>query len=101
MYDPEPNKIPRELTPRDDIGTADLFGVTINGFNDEQQYFSFYVSSAGVQADFLFTNSAGEDGTWNAIWDSHVDITNFGWVVEMKIPYAALRFSSDKNKLGD
>jgi hypothetical protein len=98
MYDPEPNKIPRELTPRDDIGTADLFGVTINGFNDEQQYFSFYVSSAGVQADFLFTNSAGEDGTWNAIWDSHVDITDFGWAVEMKIPYAALRFSSDKKQ---
>jgi hypothetical protein len=27
-------------------------------------------------------------------------ITNFGWVVEMRIPYAALRFSAEKNKLG-
>jgi hypothetical protein len=96
MYDPEPAKILRELTQRDDIGTADLFGVTINGFNDEQQYFSFYVSAAGVQADFLFTNAMGEDGSWNAIWDSHANITDYGWVVEMKIPYAALRFSSEK-----
>lgn len=98
MFDPEPNKILRELTQRDDIGTADLFGVTINGFNDEQQYFSFYVSAAGVQADFLFTNSSGEDGSWNAIWDSHANITDYGWVVEMRIPYAALRFSSEKKQ---
>jgi hypothetical protein len=34
-----------------------------------------------------------EDYNWDAIWDSEVKITNFGWVVEMKIPYAALRFS--------
>lgn len=98
MFDPEPHKIPRELTQRDDIGTADLFGVVLNGFNDEQQYFGFYVSSAGVQADDLFTNTNGEDFTWNAIWDSHVDITDYGWVVEMKIPYAALRFSSEKKQ---
>jgi len=101
MYDPEPNKIPRELTQRDNIGTADLFGVVLNGFNDEQQYFGFYVSSAGVQADDLFTNTNGEDFTWNAIWASHAEITDFGWTVEMKIPYAALRFSSEKNKPGD
>jgi len=98
MFDPEPSKIPRELTQRDNIGTADLFGVVLNGFNDEQQYFGFYVSSAGVQADDLFTNTNGEDFTWNAIWDSHVEITEFGWIVEMKIPYAALRFSSEKKQ---
>jgi hypothetical protein len=27
-------------------------------------------------------------------------ITNFGWVVEMRIPYAALRFSAEKTNLG-
>jgi hypothetical protein len=26
--------------------------------------------------------------------------SNFGWVVEMRIPYAALRFLEKKNKLG-
>jgi len=98
LYDPESSKIPRELTLRDDIGTADLFGVVLNGFNDDQQYFGFYVSSAGVQADDIFTNSTGEDFSWNAIWDSHTEIKDFGWVIEMKIPYAALRFSSDKKQ---
>jgi hypothetical protein len=33
------------------------------------------------------------------IWESKATITDFGWVVEMKIPYAAC-FSNAKNKLG-
>jgi Domain of unknown function (DUF5916)/Carbohydrate family 9 binding domain-like len=98
LFDPESSKIPRELTARDDLGTADLFGVVVNGFNDEQQYFGFYVSSSGVQADDLFTNTNGEDFSWNAIWESHVEIKKYGWTIEMKIPYAALRFSSSKKQ---
>jgi hypothetical protein len=40
-----------------------------------------------------------EDFSWDAIWDSEVALTEF-WVVEMKISYAALRFSKKRNKLG-
>jgi hypothetical protein len=92
MYDDEPNKISRELTNRDNFGVSDNFSVSINGNNDGQQDFRFYVSAAGVQMDCLATEDL-EDYNWDAIWDSEVKITDFGWVVEMKIPYAALRFS--------
>ena len=92
LYDDEPNKISRELTNRDVFGVSDHFSVSINGNNDGQQDFRFYVSAAGVQMDCLATEG-NEDYNWDAIWDSEVKITNFGWVVEMKIPYAALRFS--------
>lgn len=92
LYDEEPNRISRELTNRDEFGVADNFSVSINGNNDGQQDFRFFVSSAGVQMDCLATEG-NEDFNWDAIWDSEVKITDFGWVVEMKIPYAALRFS--------
>jgi hypothetical protein len=94
LYDDEPNKISRELTNRDDFGVADVFSVSINGNNDGQQDFRFFVSAAGVQMDCLATEG-NEDFNWDAIWDSEVKITDFGWVIEMKIPYAALRFSKD------
>lgn len=97
LYD-NPNNIKRELTTRDDFATADHFGITLNGFNDGQQDFRFLVSAAGVQQDCVYTEYNGEDFSWNAIWDSHVEITDFGWVVEMKIPYAALRFSSEEKQ---
>lgn len=92
LYDNEPSKILKEITERDNFGTSDLFGVFINGYNDGQQDFQFYVSAANGQADCNFTSLDGEDYSWNAIWDSKVRITDFGWIVEMKIPYAALRF---------
>lgn len=92
LYDDEPDKISRELTNRDNFGISDNFSVSINGNNDGQQDFRFFVSSAGVQMDCLATENL-EDFNWDGIWDSEVSVTNFGWVVEMKIPYAALRFS--------
>jgi len=93
MYDNEPNKILREIKLRDNFGTADHFGIFMNGFNDSQQDFRFFVSAAGVQLDCIFTNKDGEDFTWDAIWDSKVVSTDYGWAAELKIPYAALRFS--------
>lgn len=95
MYDPEPNKILKEVTQRDIFGTSEHFGVFINGYNDGQQDFRFFVSSANVQMDCVFTDQQGEDYTWDAIWESNVKLTDSGWVAEMKIPYAWLRFSED------
>lgn len=93
LYDDEPNKIKREITKRDVFGVSDNFSVNINSFNDGQQDFRFFVSSAGVQADCLAIEDS-EDFTWDAIWYSKTTITDSGWTVEMKIPYAALRFTN-------
>lgn len=97
LYDDEPDKIQRELTERDVFGVADHFAVFINGFNDGQQDYRFYVSSTGVQMDCLATEET-EDFTWDAIWQSSVKITHFGWSVEMKIPYAAIRFPKSQKQ---
>lgn len=98
MYTSQPSKLYKEITLRDNFGSTDNFGVFINGFNDNQQDFRFYITAAGVQLDAVYTVQTDQDFTWDAIWDSEVKITDFGWVVEMKIPYAALRFSSDKKQ---
>src|SRR5690606_13597804 len=55
LYDNEPNKILKEITDRDDFGTSEHFGIYINGYNDGQQDFRFFVSAAGVQMDCLAT----------------------------------------------
>ena len=96
LYDDEPQKILKELTLRDNFSTADHFGVLLNGYNDGQQDYRFYVSSAGVQTDCIASADGYADYNWNAVWASHAEFTDFGWVVEMKIPYAAIRFPSNK-----
>ncbi|MFL9830517.1 DUF5916 domain-containing protein [Flavobacterium sp. ST-87] len=97
LNDNEADKIQRELTERDVFGVADHFAVYINGFNDGQQDYRFYVSASGTQMDCLATES-NEDFSWDAIWQSNVKITPSGWTVEMKIPYAAIRFPKNKKQ---
>jgi Domain of unknown function (DUF5916)/Carbohydrate family 9 binding domain-like len=98
LHDDEPSKIMKEFSKRDETGTADFFGVFINGFNDGQQDFQFYVTAADNQADCQTTDTTGEDYSWDAVWESKVKINDIGWIVEMKIPYAALRFSAEKKQ---
>lgn len=98
LYDDEPEKILKEISQRDNFGTADVFGVFINGFNDGQQDFMFYVSAADVQSDCIMTDANGEDYSWDAVWISKASITENGWIVEMKIPYSALRFSAENKQ---
>jgi len=92
LYDNQPDKIARELTERDNLENDDIFGVTLNGYNDHQQSLEFLVTAAGVQADAKLTTDFGEDFSWNSVWFSAVKITDTGWTVEMKIPYSELRF---------
>ncbi|RTY87533.1 DUF5916 domain-containing protein [Flavobacterium sp. GT3R68] len=98
LYDDQPDKIFKEIAQRDDLGSSDFFAVFINGFNDGQQDFRFFVSAADGQLDCVATDSNGEDFSWDAVWESKAKITDFGWVVEMRIPYAALRFSPEKKQ---
>jgi hypothetical protein len=98
LYDDQPSKILKEITQRDDFGTSDAFGVFINGNNDGQQDFQFFVTAADGQADCITTDTAGEDYSWDAVWSSKAIMTDFGWAVEMRIPYAALRFSGENKQ---
>src|SRR5690606_38761099 len=91
MHDPNPEKISRELTERDQIGADDFFFILLNGYNDRQQSMQFAVTAAGVQYDAKMTNM-NEDSSWNGVWYSEVRITDFGWVAEIFIPYSELRF---------
>jgi hypothetical protein len=98
LYDEDPSKIMKEISARDNFGASDVFGVFINGFNDGQQDFQFFVNAADGQADCITTDTNGEDYSWDAVWKSKAIMTEFGWAVEMRIPYAALRFSAEKKQ---
>ncbi len=98
MKDPSPDSILRQITVRDDINqNHDWLAVAINPFNDGQNDFTFFVSSSGTQGDSR-TTANGEDYSFNSIWYSAVQITDEGWVCEIKIPYISLRFPNELEK---
>jgi len=91
LYDTSPDSILREITQRDDIGNSDWFGIFLSPYEDGINGEGFIVSAAGGQFDAKYS-AFGEDNNWDAVWHSAVQHTSEGWVVEMKIPYSAIRF---------
>lgn len=92
LYNDNASQIKRGLSKRDErTVNADIFWITISPYNDGQNYFAFKVSAANVQSDIKISSDS-HDRNWDAVWYSEVKITDKGWLVEMQIPYDAIRF---------
>lgn len=100
-YDPHPDSILKQLSGRDIHGNADMFGITINSYRDGITGYTFSVTPTGEQLDARLTAGGVEDLSWNAVWDCHTRITEFGWVAEFKIPFYSLRFPNDEAQYWD
>ena len=100
MYD-DPSLIRRQITARDGEQQQDVdyFSVFVDTYNDQQNGFQFLVTTANVQTDAKLTATSNPgfgqygDKSWDAVWESKVQINQDGWSVEMKIPYLSLRFA--------
>jgi len=90
----DPKEIRKQFSTRDNFGIADFFGIIINPNNDGQNDTEFFVMSTGTQADAVVSAGGREDFGWNTVWKSAVKIVDDGWIVEISIPYSALRFSN-------
>lgn len=98
-YDPNPENILAYLRDRDNIFQDDFVGVIIDTFNDERTGFEFFVNALGAQGDLTRDDARfNEDSSWDAVWESLGQVTDEGYVVEMAIPYRALRFPSGLSK---
>lgn len=89
LYDNAADSILAQLGSRDnhDI-VSDMIYI---GFDTYKRYdaYVFGVSASGVQFDYR-----DSDPTYDAVWESCSKITEKGWIVEMSIPYSAIRFPS-------
>jgi hypothetical protein len=94
MHDREPSRIARALARRDQAAEADSFVLYLDPHHDHLTGASFSVTAAGVQGDSTVYNDSWQDGSWDAVWESAVQIDGEGWTAEMRIPYSQLRFPS-------
>ncbi|MCP5051110.1 MAG: carbohydrate binding family 9 domain-containing protein [bacterium] len=96
-HDPNPSAIRAPLTDRDKLWQDDYVGLLLDTFNDRRKRFNFFSNPRGVQADFM-EMSTNEIIEWDAIWDSAGKISETGYVVEMSIPFNAIRFQNSKKE---
>jgi hypothetical protein len=90
-YDPEPSSVVSNISDRDHVSSSDDWvALILDTFNDERRSFDVLVNASGVQEDFIETATGG--GSWDAIWDSAGRRTEWGYVVELSVPFKQLRF---------
>jgi hypothetical protein len=106
-HDTVPGSIRATVADRDNLGSDDSATIFLDTFNDRRRAFFFGVNPLGAQEDGVQTEGAFNAGTaWGGgnfqggtldrnpdyRWDSVGVITDFGYIVEIRIPFKSLRY---------
>ena len=94
LWDPQPPTA--QLTRRDaDLFDDDAVILVLDTYHDGRTAYYFMTNSLSTQTD----GRIGDDGrtvdvTWDAPWQCASQQTEFGWTVEMSIPFTSLKYSA-------
>lgn len=99
-YDPEPEKIAARMTKRDtDIRSDDSIYVLIDTFHDRRSCYYVSTNLLGTQWDGRITeNGRTFDSTWDGIWKTAAQRTDFGWSAEFAIELSSIKYEPGINK---
>lgn len=101
------------LSDRDKIQSDDYVEIILSTFNDGRQAFVFGVNALGVQSDGTInegskTTSAGSssqatsvtqsDLSANFVYESKGHVTDYGYEVEVRIPFKSLRYQATETQ---
>lgn len=102
-FDSDPSQIRANLASRENISGDDTVELTIDTFNDQRTAYTFRVTPLGVQWDARwtegFSNRAGFDTTWEAVWDSEGEVNDQGYIVRIAVPLRGLRFPDAQDQV--
>lgn len=93
-HDPEP--IMSQMTQRDaQLWNDDSVQIFVDTFHDKRSGYFFMTNLLGTQCD----GRIGEDGTsndnsWDAPWASAARATDYGYSVEVSIPFSAIQYTA-------
>jgi len=79
-------------------GSGDLFGVVIDAFRDERNSISFQTNPYGARRDMQVFDSNIFDNDWDGFWKVRTTRTDQGWIAEMRIPWATIRYPKGDNQ---
>ena len=81
--------------------TGDIVSIMLDTFGDKQTAYKFAVNASGVMSDSRMLDDArNRDYSWDGIWDAASQIYDWGYVVEMKIPYKSIKYDKDLTEWG-
>ncbi len=84
----------------DDVG-GDIVSIMLDTFGDKNSAYKFAVNAAGTRADCrLLDDARNRDYSWDGIWFSAAKIYDWGYVVEIEIPYKSIQYDEKLSSWG-
>ena len=81
--------------------TGDIISFMIDTFNDQQTAYKFAVNASGVRMDSrLLDDARNRDYSWDGIWFAGSKIYDWGYAVEMKMPYKSIKYEKNLTEWG-
>ncbi|MBU2501047.1 carbohydrate binding family 9 domain-containing protein [bacterium] len=90
-YD-DPAEVRASFCERDNIFRDDYVILALDMFGEKALAYEIAANPYGLQGDLLFSIGNGEDTSYDMIFESAGRITEYGYLVEMAIPFAEMRF---------
>jgi hypothetical protein len=82
------------LADRDRLGGDDYIQLILDTFNDRRRAVIFAVNPLGVQSDGTYLDGTGADLSPDFQYESKGRLTEFGYEVEIRIPFKSLRYQA-------
>ncbi len=95
----EKDKVRATLAKRDNVFGEDNVRVWFDTYNDQRRAYILGFNPFGVQQDGIYTEGRGADFSVDIVMESKGVIEDWGWSVEVKIPFKSLRYAAGKGKL--
>jgi hypothetical protein len=97
-YD-ERDKIRATVAKRDEVFGEDNVRIWLDTYNDQRRAYVLGFNPLGIQQDGIYTEGRGADFSVDIVMESKGVIEEWGWSVEVKIPFKSLRYVAGKGKL--
>ena len=96
-----PDQLNLQVVPRDEV-EGDYVGLMLDTFDDRNTAYCFAVNAQGVEFDGRVSGDNGTypDASWNGVWFSAARVFDWGYCVELKIPFKAIRYKPDLTEWG-
>ncbi len=100
VEDPRPGEVRARLTRRDGFWGDDWCGIYLDPAGEAQRAYMFLVNPLGVQADATLLAGQDDQMAWDGSWESHGELTEYGYQVEIRIPWRTVRHPAELGQVG-
>jgi hypothetical protein len=94
----DPGSVRRTLADRDNMWQDDYVGILLDTYGNNSWAYFLASNPIGVQGDSRIVNGGEEDASFNIVFETEAKITDFGYQVEMAIPFRSLRFPEGESR---